>query len=60
MTPDAYKVMTMAVEAGVKLGIRRAFKDSDSPSPEKFVAAIEVAVMHEIEEWFRFNEEHKT
>jgi hypothetical protein len=52
MKPRARKVLEQAVEAGVKLGIRRAFKDSDSPSPEKFVAAIEVAVMHEIEEWF--------
>jgi hypothetical protein len=60
MTPDAYKVMTMAVETGVALGVRRAYKHAAKPSEEAIIAAIEQAVIDQLCEWFRFNEEHKT
>jgi hypothetical protein len=60
MTPDAYKVVVMAVETGVATGVRRAYKHAAKPSEEAIIAAIEQAVIDEICEWFRFNEEHKT
>jgi hypothetical protein len=60
MTPDAYKVMTMAVETGVALGVRRAYKHAAKPSEEAIIALVERAVIDELCEWFRFNEEHKT
>jgi hypothetical protein len=52
--------MTMAVETGVALGVRRAFKHDAKPTDEAIIAAVELAVIDEICEWFRFNEEHKT
>jgi hypothetical protein len=59
MTPDAYKVMTMAVETGVALGVRRAYKRAAKPSEEEIIAAIEQAVIDQLCEWFKFEEEHK-
>jgi hypothetical protein len=59
MTPDAYKVMTMAVETGVALGVRRAYKHDAKPSDEAIIAAVERAVIDEMCEWFKFEEEHK-
>ena len=57
MTPDAYKVLTMAVENGVALGVMRAHKHSAKPTDEAIIAAVERAVIDEICEWFKFNEE---
>jgi hypothetical protein len=56
MTPDAYKVMTMAVETGVALGVRRAFKHDAKPSEDQIAAMVEQAVLDEICEWFKFEE----
>ncbi len=56
MTPDAYKVMVMAVETGVALGVRRAFKHDSAPTDEAIIAMVERAVLDEICEWFRFEE----
>jgi hypothetical protein len=57
MTPDAYKVMTMAVETGVALGVRRAFKHDAKPSEDQIVATVEQAVIDELCEWFKFDQE---
>ena len=57
MTPDAYKVLVMAVETGVALGVRRAFKHDARPTDEAIIAAVERAVIDEICEWFRFDQE---
>jgi hypothetical protein len=59
MTPDAYKVLVMAVETGVETGLRRAYKHDAKPSEEAIIMAVERAVIDEICEWFRFNEEVK-
>jgi hypothetical protein len=56
MTPDAYKVMVLAVETGVALGVRRAFKHDPKPSEDQIAATIEQAVINEICEWFKFEE----
>ena len=57
MSPDAYKVMVMAVETGVALGVRRAYKHDARPTDEAIIAAVEQAVIDEICEWFRFDQE---
>ena len=56
MSPDAYKVMVMAVETGVALGVRRAYKQAAKPSEDQIAAMVEQAVLDEICEWFRFEE----
>ncbi len=56
MTPDAYKVMVMAVETGVALGVRRAYKHAAKPSEDQIAAMVEQAVLDEICEWFKFEE----
>jgi len=57
MSPDAYKVMVMAVETGVALGVRRAYKHDARPTDEAIIAAVERAVIDEICEWFKFDQE---
>ncbi len=54
--PDSYKVMTMAVETGVALGVRRAYKHDPAPTDEAIIALVERAVLDEICEWFKFEE----
>ena len=57
MTPDTYKILQMAVEDGIALGVRRAFKYTDKPSEDQMVETIRMEVMTQICEWFYFNEE---
>jgi len=57
MTPDTYKILQMAVEDGIALGVRRAFKYTDEPSEDQMVETIRMEVMTQICEWFYFNEE---
>lgn len=54
---DDYLVMREAVERGAGYGWRRAFKHTDTPSEDIAVETIATAVMNEICEWFRFDEE---
>ena len=56
ISPDGYKVMVMAVETGVALGVRRAYKHDAKPTDEAIIAAVERAVLDEICEWFKFEE----
>ena len=61
MTPDAYKVLVMAVENGVAYGVLRAHKHDSKPSDEAIIAAVEQAVIDELCQWFRFDrEDNKT
>ena len=57
MTPDTYKILQMAVEDGIALGVRRAFKYTDEPSEDQMIETIRMEVMTQICEWFYFNEE---
>ena len=57
MTPDTYKILQMAVEDGIALGVRRAFKYTDKPDEERMIETIRMEVMTQICEWFYFNEE---
>ena len=58
MAPDAYKVISMAVLDGVTIGVRRAFKYSESPSEEHIIDTVEREVLNQICEWFKFHETH--
>ncbi len=56
MTPDAYKIIHMAVEDGVAIGVRRAFKYTDTPTEDQMIEVIRHEVMNQICEWFKFAE----
>jgi predicted Zn-dependent protease with MMP-like domain len=45
------------VEDGVSIGVIRAYKHNEAPDPEKIGEHIQDAVMHEICEWFKFEED---
>jgi len=56
MTPDTYKVLQMAVDDGVAIGVRRAFKYTDRPSEDAMIETIRQEVMNQVCEWFKFEE----
>ena len=57
MKVDEYKVLVMCVENGVQLGWNRAHKHSDTPEDYYIRDCIEEAVMHEIFEYFNFEDD---
>lgn len=59
MKPDTYRILQMAVRDGAAIGYRRAFKHNDDPDDEQVIDAIEQAVMAQVCEWFKFNDEFK-
>jgi hypothetical protein len=58
MQVKEYTVLTDCVERGVAFGMARAYKHSDTPSPEYIKGQIADAVLLEISEYFNFKEEH--
>jgi hypothetical protein len=58
MRVKEYTVLTDCVERGVAFGMARAYKHSDTPSPEYINGQIVDAVLVEISEYFNFKEEH--
>jgi hypothetical protein len=58
MQVKEYTVLTDCVERGVAFGMARAYKHSDTPSPEYINGQIVDAVLVEISEYFNFKEEH--
>lgn len=56
MTPKFYPLLQRCVEEGVQRGYARAHKHGDLPPEHAVRAAIEDAVMLEINEWFDFPE----
>jgi len=57
MKPDYFKLIQRCVEDGVSIGIIRAYKHNEAPDPERIGEHIQDAVMHEICEWFKFEED---
>lgn len=57
MRPKFRIIITNAVESGVTLGYRRAFKHTDSPKEDHILQTIVTAVMNEIYENFTFEDE---
>jgi hypothetical protein len=59
MKVNEYNVMLTAVENGVSVGYVRAHKHTETPTPAALQTAITDAVMNEVCEWFKFEEEEK-
>lgn len=57
MIPKTYTILERAVEEGVLLGYRRAFKHTDNPSESAIADAITDAVMLTITDVFSFPEQ---
>lgn len=63
MKPRFGLVLENAIEQGVAMGIRRAFKHDDNPSHDAIQSAVENDVMLCLHEWFvitRDDDEDKT
>lgn len=58
MKPKFHNILINAVESGVALGYRRAFKHTDSPKEDYILETIVTAVMSEIYESFTFDDEN--
>jgi hypothetical protein len=56
MAPDTYKLVQMAVDDGVAIGVRRAFKYTNKPSEDAMIETIRQEVMNQVCEWFKFEE----
>ena len=54
MQVNDYLVMERAVEEGISYGYMRAYKYTDTPTPEMVKDAIRQSVMNEICDWFKF------
>jgi len=52
LKPKTYRILTEAVENGVKYGYHRSYKHTDDPDPDQMQDTIIQAVMNEIFEWF--------
>jgi len=58
MQPKSYKVLEMCIENGVKLGLARAYKNSDSPTLIELEDYILATIEYEICEWFDMESEN--
>lgn len=56
VTVDTYRVMEECVERGIAYGYRRAFKHTETPDEDAIKEAVQMAIMNELVEWFRFGE----
>ena len=60
MTPKTLKLLEQCIEIGVEIGLHRAHKHTSTPDREQIQQSIEDAILHEVHEWFQFNEEMPT
>ena len=58
MQVKEYTVLVDCVERGVAFGMARAYKHTDTPTPDSIKQQIADAVLVEISEYFNFKEEH--
>jgi len=52
LKPKTYRILSEAVENGVRYGHYRSYKHTDDPDPEQVKDTIINSVMNEIFEWF--------
>ena len=52
LKPKTYNLLVRCIEDGVRLGVARAHKHTDSPTQEQLYDALENALINEICEWF--------
>lgn len=57
MRANEYLILEECVARGIQLGLARAHKHNDNPTPGQIQQAVEVAVLSEIAEYFFFNEQ---
>jgi len=55
MNPSLHTILKSAVDDGVAIGLARAYKEYDRPTPEQIVETIKSDVMNQITVWFRFH-----
>ena len=58
MKPKFRVILEQAIEEGVRMGYRRAFKHIENPTEESICQHIEEQVMSSIYEYFTFDEEN--
>ena len=56
MKPKEQAVIEMCIENGVTHGMARAYKHTDEPTDDQIKFVLRDAIMHEIYEWFEFEE----
>lgn len=56
---DAYKLLQHCVESGIQYGYRRAHKHTDEPGEDVIKEQIERAIMGELCDWFKFDEDRQ-
>lgn len=54
MIAKEFDLIQRCIEDGVGYGYNRAFKHTDTPTPEQIKDCISMAVIQEICEWFEF------
>jgi hypothetical protein len=54
IVPKAYNLLDRCVEEGVRYGLARAYKHTETPTTEHIENEIAIAVMNEISTWFEF------
>jgi hypothetical protein len=54
---DAYRIIDDVVEQAVRLGYNRAYKHTDNPQEDLFIQEIHRAVMNELCEVLKFDDE---
>lgn len=60
MKPKTLKLLEQCIEDGVEVGLSRAYKHTDWPTKEEIRHFVGHAVLHEIHEWFDFDQEDAT
>lgn len=55
MKPKFYRVLEMAIDSGVSLGLHRAYKHDDNPSEDTIREHISREVLNELHEWFNID-----
>jgi len=56
MKPKELAVLEMCIENGIAYGMARAYKHTDEPTDDQIKFVLRDAIMHEIYEWFYFEE----
>jgi hypothetical protein len=57
MTPNHRKVLQLCIENGVKLGLMRAHKHTETPDREVMADVVEQMIWQEIDEFFDWQQE---
>lgn len=56
MKPKVYEILSRCIEAGIRLGVQRAHKHTETPTHEAIVESVLREVQSEVHDWFTFEE----